>query len=679
MKQLIAIKKNNSIVIPNHQKDTVSDELLLTFQAELLYQGFVLDKEATNILQNSSNEVITKLFKKVTSALKEIKGSNVKYSPMYPNFPKQVVNSSELELYSNAIEHYLSFGEWTPSYEKEDRIKEIEHTNFKKLSVISEEEFDGIFSKIISSKDSLSEEDLNFINYFMKIRNLSVEQEIPFKETMCFVAKTSLELGLPIKGFIKTSTDVLRVITALSDGDISLAENTKFKSLKKSSRRKFISILEEVITEEDIKRHSKKWNKLFHNLHIGEYKQAIKTNQIAKKLREGQTLKGFNSKIEKLLEEKEIKSLLKNLKNRPGDFSRRISHLMTLFTNHTNEIIEEFSQVVDKVPTRNLTQLLGSLKSRQKEQDVRIIFPKGNTQKAVRLNKHLPKLKDVKGLVSLVEDTLVKRFKELPNLGKVYIEPQLYKAPLPTQQRSASTGVFNVARGTKIPLIGETNTLRFFIYWKGEDIDLSATLHDEDFKMIERVAYTNLKSTKYQSHHSGDITYAPNGASEFIDITMDKAFESGARYVTMNVYVFRGPSFANHEVCYAGWMLREKPDSNEVYEPSKVEQKINLTSNSKQAIPVIFDLKTKEAIWVDIAGSGDNYYPNNVENNRVSIEEVVNSFQNLNNKLTLGELLELHVKARGTKVHDKKDADKEFSFKEKTPFDITFINSELLY
>ena len=103
MKQLIAIKKNNSIVIPNHQKDTVSDELLLTLQAELLYQGFVLDKEAVRQLKNSSNKVITQLFKKVTSALKEIKGSDVNYTPMYPNFPKQVVEAHEFDLYINAI------------------------------------------------------------------------------------------------------------------------------------------------------------------------------------------------------------------------------------------------------------------------------------------------------------------------------------------------------------------------------------------------------------------------------------------------------------------------------------------------------------------------------------------------------------------------------------------------
>ena len=87
-------------------------------------------------------------------------------------------------------------------------------------------------------------------------------------------------------------------------------------------------------------------------------------------------------------------------------------------------------------------------------------------------------------------------------------------------------------------------------------------IHDEAFNMIERVSYTNLRSSKYESCHSGDIVSAPHGASEFIDITIDQAAAAGARYVVMNVLVYSGPTFAEHTTCFAGWMTRSKPKSN---------------------------------------------------------------------------------------------------------------------
>src|SRR5207244_2582694 len=100
-------------------------------------------------------------------------------------------------------------------------------------------------------------------------------------------------------------------------------------------------------------------------------------------------------------------------------------------------------------------------------------------------------------LINGIKKSLKERFAKLPSLGKVYLDPQLRECPVPSQQRSASKGLFSVARGTRLPFdsrenaLGRlsncefgfsssktANTLRFFIYWIGQDIDLSASLHD---------------------------------------------------------------------------------------------------------------------------------------------------------------------------------------------------------
>lgn len=93
-----------------------------------------------------------------------------------------------------------------------------------------------------------------------------------------------------------------------------------------------------------------------------------------------------------------------------------------------------------------------------------------------------------------IQQSLKQRFAALEPLGKVWIDLVLIDCPLPSQQRSSSEGLFNVARGTRLPLANKdsdiTDTLRLFVYWIGRDIDLSATLHNEEGEMIEQVSYT---------------------------------------------------------------------------------------------------------------------------------------------------------------------------------------------
>ncbi|OUS28424.1 hypothetical protein A9Q99_12960 [Gammaproteobacteria bacterium 45_16_T64] len=214
----------------------------------------------------------------------------------------------------------------------------------------------------------------------------------------------------------------------------------------------------------------------------------------------------------------------------------------------------------------------------------------------------------------------------------------------------------------------------------GRDIDLGASFHREDFTLLEQVSYTKLRSSNFQAYHSGDITSSPNGACEFIDITIDAAIARGARYLAMNVMVYSGPTFAEHDTCFAGWMGRENPNSNEIFEPKTVQQKIDISSHSKNVIPVIFDLVQGKAIWTDIStqqrtGRGGN----NIESNRATIEETIEAIVDSTHKLSLYELFEMHGFARGKLVETKEDADRIFSISEGvTPYCINDINSNYI-
>ncbi|MBT5231100.1 MAG: TerD family protein [Methylococcales bacterium] len=683
----ISIRKLNAIVISpvnGVEGDEHNQAMVMTLNAEMMKFGFILSESVVKLMCAWDVATISQYYDHILPVVQQLKGADVHYQPMYPNFPGQVIAAAELELYINAVVHYWSCGQWLPNYRKLPRKLRFEAVKYIEIGIANESDFEALMVRLITANESLSEQDKAIVKWYYKTYpnalNLVSADDIPFKENKCVVAAILVELKQPIDGYVNTATDVLRVATALSSGDVSLAGNTAFKSLSRPVRRQLISLLEEVINEEDIRRHKNKWVKLFHNLHVGDY--SAKVYKIAKKARNNLRMDSFNGKVECYLCEKQVDQVVALLAARPGEFARRLDEVLRLSSevSHQMQVVERFVSVASHVPTRVQLQLLGHFQHRHVASSHKIVFPKGSTQKGVVVRKEVKALNRevTRKIVVGIEKCLLNRFAKLAPLGPVWVDPALLQCPVPTQQRSASAGLFEVARGTRLPL-GNKETLRFFIYWVGADIDLSATFHAEDFSLLEHVSYTNLKSDGYNAYHSGDITSAPNGASEFIDINLAGLADKGVRYIAMNVLVYSGPLFKDHETCYAGWMMRDKPNSNEVFEPKTVEQKIDVRSQSRNVIPVVFDVQDKQVIWVDLAmAKRVHWRGNNVESNHASIEEKLEAIV-FHHKVSLGQLFALHAKARGWRVQEAAMADQVFSMGAGvTPFNIDVINADYI-
>lgn len=687
MKTHIAVKYLNALPLDKGKvKGDENEQAVASLAADIMQYGYIMSKPLFEALQTKTLRELTAIHNDLIPVLQRLKGADVSYKPMYPNFPQQVMDASHFELYMNAILHYWTFGQWRPQYDELPREFQYEHTKFIPLTVASEDEFKSIFTRLILANESLSEGDKKVVKWFVENTDVDYDLDVPYKENMCFLAGILLERGEDISDLMKSATDVLRVITYLNDGDISLAENTPFKSLPRSRRKMFCKILERVAKLEDIQRHRNKWGKLFHNLHVGEY--SLKLFDMAKYVRNNKPIRTFASKVQDSINAKDVEGATALLVSRPTEFARRLDHLIRLAPQDKKKgVANAFEMVVNDIPTRVLLQLLGHLKVRKNDIEDRVVFPKGSTQNAIIVPGKVDKLPGaiVNQLRASIEEVLKMRFVDLEPLGNIWIDPDLNFCPLPTQQRSASEGLKQIARGSALPF-GDKKTLRFFIYWQGQDIDLSATLHDEGYSYIDHVSYTNLKSDKIQAYHSGDITSAPRGACEFIDIDVQKALKSGARYVAMNVFVFAGPTFAEHSKVHAGWMTREHSTKNQIFDPKTVDQRIDLTAKTKTMVPVIFDLKERKAIWVDLTGWSStsmsfamSYFPgNNVENNRATIEQTLEAIVSKDNKVTLYELFNLHA-VRGTLVDNKEEADTVFSIEDGiTPYNIDVINSEFI-
>ena len=168
------------------------------------------------------------------------------------------------------------------------------------------------------------------------------------------------------------------------------------------------------------------------------------------------------------------------------------------------------------------------------------------------LDNNLKYIKDdiCKRICIMCDNALMKRFKELPSLGNVYIDKKLKTYNVPFSMRSSNKSIRTISRGSKIDT-GKKDTIRFFIWWKDitkdeyintVDIDLSAILYNENFKYINHVSYTNLRAGN--AYHSGDITSAPDGAAEFVDISKKKCLDANISYLIMSVY-----AFTTHPLC----------------------------------------------------------------------------------------------------------------------------------
>lgn len=682
----VLIKKINKVIVPKEDYD--NHVLALSLNANIMSLGYTMSKDLFESVSSLSQEKITELARELIPVLKNMVGDDVEYKPMYPNFPKQVMNASDAELYWNAIIHYWTFGRWTPEYHKEERPFDFENVKFVEIKKGTNKDFAEVFALILESNNSISNEDKEILRWCMNnVSNLKYPDTIPFKENLCFVAESFIDKGFDIDGLITNATDILRVATAMSDGDVSLSENTKFRNLRRKERRILTKALEKVISVDDINRNPEKWKRLFHNLHVGEYSN--KVWKVAKKFRENQKIETFNSKIESYIASNDLEALVGALETRPGDFARRLDHVLRLAKNSKKmsevAVADRFASVCDKVSTRVLTTLYAHISNRTETVTERVVFPKGMAQKSIELTGTLEELD--KRAVHIIQNgiyyALSRKFSQMEDLGKVWIDEDLKQCPIPKQERSASDSLMSVARGTRMP-IGEDNTLRFFIYWIGRDIDLSASFHDENMEYVEHVSYTNLRTSG--SYHSGDITSAPNGASEFIDVDIDKILNKGIRYVAMNVYVFSGPTFVEHEKCYAGWMTRSKPKSNEIYDPKTVKQKVDVKSETKNYVPVIFDLKERKAIWADMTHVPKNNfgtnkwlisYGNNIEANKASASQTIRAMISMDKHMSLYDLFEIHARSRGEIVENREDADTVFSLYDGdvTPFDINTVNS----
>lgn len=691
------------IVLPEEEGiEQITEAEAGTIVSNLIGIGYIPSKRLLNKLKIIHRNEAIKIYETIHSTINEMLGYEY-YLPMYPNFPEQVMNISDLELLTNALVHYYTSGKYSPFYNILKRKKYNKYDKPKEIKLGTKEDIYTYGINLMKSKTSLSQIQKDALKTIIEedyIKLEDIPDEVEFKEIKTFV------LGILIKKYgvvhtksvkeeMDTATDVLRLVVALSDGDISLAEATKIKSFKRAERRLIMNLLNNIIDKsgydlfiEDINRYREYWKRVGERLHPGEFKHYENVKEAFKLIRSNEAIKTFNSKVDALLKNEKYLEATNFLSNRPGELARKIDFLIRKSNeNEQMEILKVFKNISENVSTPVLLQLKSHLENRlDDKREKRLFLPKGNEAKAFLVSNELEKIdsKVLNNLIKICRNSLINQYSKREKMGKVYIDAILKNYNVPFSKRSSSQLLKTLVRGSKINLDDNYDILRAFIWWRnGEertDLDLSVLMLKENFERHSHVSYTNLKSEDNLVIHSGDIVDAPSGACEFIDFNITKLLEANSkiRYAIFSVFNYTKQAFDEIPECFMGWMKREGlGQEGEIYDARTVENKINITGSCNCNIPFLVDLKEKTITWLDLSTKRDLYY-NNIESNQNGIVDVVKSIITTK-KPNIYDLIEMNVESRGKIVYNKEEADKVFSLNEGiTPFDDEMIISEYI-
>ncbi|OJJ18770.1 hypothetical protein BKI52_24670 [marine bacterium AO1-C] len=594
---LVEVPNANPQALPNAN----TEQILGTITANLLYYGYVPSQdvlEAIKRLAQTSESELNAWWKSLEKSLKKIKGAdkNIGKYIVYQNFPKEVLQMSEAEYWTKQILIYWGINPVYLQQAPAPRDPMFEKVDFKVLHLARPDALKNVFASLLSKPAAWIEQEKEEVTWFVT-QGYTASIEILFKENLVFAAIAYMQANQLIQ--LSTTTDVLRLATGLSGGDISLDTNTRFK-LKRSQRKYILSVLQGVSDlSEGVMRHKNKWIRLFHQLHVGEYvKKYPKIYQVAQALRAGDKLPTFNSKVEAYLAKKDP-ALLPLLAQRPGEFARRVVHVLTVFGEPA---LSYFLPVLSKMETIKLLKLKRFLRT-YNERDYRIFTPKGSWLKAqVALSDAKLKEEDLQVIIRAIDQIVQQRVTE--KFGNTfYYTADIAHIKLPTNNKDA---VSRYPKGTVFQIPQNIQFIRTATYWEETRgicwMDNGWNFFDHNWQPYGTCCWNNTHEMGDAAVFSGDPvnSYNKEGkAGQLIDLYLDKLLQSGVRYAVWNILSYSHIQFDDIQDVRGLMMWGEQPEKGQLIEPSRVNFAFPVTGKALTKYVCYVDLVTRQLVLMD--------------------------------------------------------------------------------
>ncbi|MFJ3901435.1 hypothetical protein [Streptomyces sp. NPDC090025] len=472
-------------------------------------------------------------------------------------------------------------------------------------------------------------------------------EEIPVREHRALVNRARLRAGQGL--FVDTVTDVLRLACALSGGDVTLLEPTRFRSPSRPHRRALLAALDAVVAADpakltDVARHREAWKRLGERLHPHEHPGSPHAAQVFAVARGELRAPSLAARSEALLARGEVAGAAEFLAaTAPGLLFRALDRLLRLAAaddTARETVLAAAERTAPQVAGRVLLAVREHLLNRAvgtrtgtgtgeapgavgrgagtPGKDRVFVNRYGGAWVAEDTRPPLPPDAHAR-LVALLDAETGRRLDAPEHL---LVDPALLDVALPLSGRAVAGGFGTLPRGSRSPADGEF--LRFFMYWKqterSTDYDLSGLLLDADYETVDWLSYTAL--TSVEGVHSGDITDAKDGASEFIELRLGAV---RGDFVVPQVHIYAGEGFDRVAESFFGFMLRGADQRGLPFEPRTVRMKSDLRGTGRIALPLAFQREADgrwTARWIHLYLKGEPS-GNRVEDNRGTLARLV--------------------------------------------------------
>jgi hypothetical protein len=447
--------------------------------------------------------------------------------------------------------------------------------------------------------------------------------EVPVRENRAVLNGVRLVLGRPLVA-VDTTTDVLRLACQVSGGDVSLAEPTRFRAFPRRERRVLLAALDEVVGASpaklgDVVRYAERWKRLGERLHPHEYDRWPHAQAVFAVARGERRVPSLAGRAEEAIRAGAIAPAAAVLSAAPGLLLRSADRLLRLASAaEQTAVVEAVTGALGSASGRVLCSLREHVGNRLAPASSRMYV--GRSRRAWTERDHRPPLPAglVAELSALLDAEISARLPELDR--PLVVDPQVLDVALPLSGKAAEGGFAVLPRGSRATVSGDL--LRFFMYWRQTsrrtDYDLSVLLLDDEFHSAGQVSWTNYHQDG--AVHSGDLTDATNGATEFIDVPRT----IGGRYVVPQVYIYAGESFDDVAESMFGYQARTPEQHGAPFDARTVRARSQLRGQGRIALPMVFAREEHgwQAVWLHLYLRGTPAF-NRVEDNTFTTADQV--------------------------------------------------------
>jgi hypothetical protein len=680
----------HGVVIRSRAKSS-SDTLVYAAVLEMANCGYRVDPVD---IQGMSDAALTNMIKDAQA----IKGADRDMTPIYPGFPKQVQDLPTLVLLVEQIMHYWTGGVFLPDYPTVVReglplkdiavnvqgVKVLEAGPAARLFIdqlttrgvaISEAEAELLWGSV-----EVARPDAGFVadvlgkarhgENIQHLFNALLANGVFNRHELVTLFASSMRnvdqlLRLVLTAMAKPSAPqhkdaADRAIAALSDRD---AYAVSMDTLSRPARRAVVNALGKLTDgyyADRLVLRNRLWRKVMRNIHpYSQIELTTASRRAVDIVHSNIEYRTLDSSVEAAIAEENAPEAIKLLaENRPGALLARCVELMRL-PNSSKELAAAIAANGSRADITTLIRSYNAVLGANFD-GVRVVREAGRNNRLLDVDRQHVTQKKIDRVSLALAGALCEQLSKAPApTGPVGITSAM---AVPLVRRDLSNTDRVMDRGTRMPAEGKGDYLRIFSHWinthnRAGYLDIGVALLDAQFDHLTTSTWNTWQRNREWSTYSGDKCVSPgDSAVEYFDVDLKAVAKHypAAKYAVMTVQSYSGFPLSVVDAV-AGTMLRSNPNAGASFDARTVTSAFSPTTDALQALPLAFDLETREMIWLDTS-SGSTMSGMSAASD-TTIGPVVRD-ELARPRLTMGQLAAMWANAHGAEItNDPADRD----------------------